>query len=144
MKDCVRRLLEEKPKALETVTPHTTVRQGIERMNARKIGSLLVMNGDRLVGIFTERDVLTRVVPRRLDCEHTPIGEVMTREVVTIHPQRTVEEAMMVMTDTRHRHLPVMEGDRVVGLISIGDLTRWTVRDQQRTIEDLIDYVQRA
>jgi CBS domain-containing protein len=144
MKDCVRRLLDEKSQALETVTPLTTVRQGIERMNARKIGAVLVMNGDRLVGIFTERDVLTRVVPHRLDCDRTPIGEVMTREVVTIHPQRTVEEAMMVMTDTRHRHLPVMEGDRVVGLISIGDLTRWTVRDQQRTIEDLIDYVQRA
>ena len=144
MKDLVRRLLEEKKQPIESVDPSTTVRQAIDRMNARKIGSLLVMKGDQLVGIFTERDVLTRVVPRRLDCEKTPVGEVMSREVVTITSARTVQEAMMVMTDTRHRHLPVVENERVVGLVSIGDVTRWTVRDQQRTIEDLIDYVRRV
>jgi CBS domain-containing protein len=144
MKDLVRRLLEEKAQPIESVEPGATVRHAIELMNARKIGSLLVMTGDRLVGIFTERDVLTRVVPRRLDCDKTPVGEVMSREVVTITGARTVQEAMMVMTDTRHRHLPVVEGDRVVGLVSIGDAIRWTVRDQERTIEDLIDYVRRV
>jgi CBS domain-containing protein len=144
MKDLVRRLLEEKKQPIESVDPSTTVRQAIDRMNARKIGSVLVMKGEQLVGIFTERDVLTRVVPRRLDCEKTPVGEVMSREVVTITGARTVQEAMMVMTDTRHRHLPVVEDERVVGLVSIGDVTRWTVRDQERTIEDLIDYVRRV
>ena len=144
MKDLVRRLLEEKGQAIECVEPSTTLRQAIDRMNARKIGSLLVMKGDQLVGIFTERDVLTRVVTRRLDCDKTPVAEVMSREVVTITGARTVQEAMMVMTDTRHRHLPVVEDERVVGLVSIGDCTRWTVRDQERTIEDLIDYVRRV
>jgi CBS domain-containing protein len=144
MNESVGRLLEEKTGALETVTPQTSVRQAIERMNSRQIGSVLVMEGTRLAGIFTERDVLTRVVPARLDPEKTPVAEVMTRELVTIPPERTVGEAMMVVTDTRHRHLPVVKDDQVIGLVSIGDLTRWTVRDQQRTIDDLIDYVRRV
>jgi CBS domain-containing protein len=144
MHESVGRLLDEKIGALEKVTPQTSVRQAIERMNSRQIGSVLVMDGNRLVGIFTERDVLTRVVPRRLDPDKTPVGEVMTRELVTITAKRTVQEAMMVVTDTRHRHIPVLENDEVIGMVSIGDLTRWIVRDQQRTIDDLIDYVRRA
>ena len=144
MNEAVSRLLDEKTEALETVAPKTSVRRAIDRMNERHIGSVLVMEGERLVGIFTERDVLTRVVPRALDPERTPVAEVMTRELVTITPRRTVQEALMVVTDTRHRHLPVVDGQKVVGLISIGDLTRWIVRHQQRTIDDLIDYVQRA
>jgi CBS domain-containing protein len=144
MNEAVSRLLDEKTEALETVTPNTTVRRAIDRMNERRIGSVLVMEGQRLVGIFTERDVLTRVVPRRLDPDRTPVGEVMSSSVVTITPRRTVQEALMVVSDTRHRHLPVVDGHKVVGLVSIGDLTRWIVKDQQRTIDDLIDYVQRA
>lgn len=144
MNESVGRVLEQKTEALETVTPQTSVGQAIERMNERRIGSVLVMDGERLVGIFTERDVLTRVVPGRLDPDKTPVAEVMTRQLVTITPVRTVQEAMMVVTDTRHRHLPVVEGEKVVGMVSIGDLTRWIVRDQQRTIDDLIDYVRRV
>ena len=144
MNEAVSRLLDEKTEALETVTANTTVRRAIDRMNERRIGSVLVMEGERLVGIFTERDVLTRVVPRRLDPDRTPVGEVMTSSVVTITPRRTVQEALMVVSDTRHRHLPVVDGHKVVGMVSIGDLTRWIVKDQQRTIDDLIDYVQRA
>ena len=117
---------------------------GTTGMNDRNIGSVLVMDGDRLVGIFTERDVLTRVVPNKLDAASIPVGEVMTRQPITIAPTTTVEEAMMVVSDTRRRHLPVVQLGRVIGVISIGDLTRYVVRDQKRTIDDLIDYVQRA
>jgi CBS domain-containing protein len=113
-------------------------------MNERNIGSILVMDGERMVGIFTERDVLTRVIPRHLDASKMPVSEVMTQRPVTITPTTTVEEAMMVVSDTRRRHLPVIDGGRVVGMISIGDLNRWVVRDQKRTIDDLIDYVHRA
>jgi CBS domain-containing protein len=144
MNEPVAKLLEQKTERVEAVAPQTTIAQAVARMNERRIGSLLVMDGDRLVGIFTERDVLTRVVPQQLDPRRTPVGEVMSRNPVTISPTRTVEEAMMAMTDTRHRHLPVVQGGKVVGLVSIGDVTRWMVRDQQRTIEDLTDYVQRA
>jgi CBS domain-containing protein len=144
MIEAVARLLETKTEGVETVTPQTSISEAVQRMNERNIGSLLVMDGDRLVGIFTERDVLTRVVPQQLDARRTPVGEVMTRNPITIAPTRTVQEAMMVMTDTRHRHLPVVQGGEVIGVVSIGDTTRWMVRGQQRTIQDLTDYVQRA
>jgi CBS domain-containing protein len=144
MNEPVAKILEQKTEQVETVSPQSSVGEAVARMNQRRIGSLLVMDGERLVGIFTERDVLTRVVPQQLDPQKTPVGEVMTRNPISISPNRTVQEAMMVMTDTRHRHLPVVQGGKVVGVVSIGDLTRWTVRDQQRTIEDLTDYVRRA
>jgi CBS domain-containing protein len=140
----VARLLEQKTERVETVAAQASIGEAIARMNARRIGSIVVMDGERLVGIFTERDVMTRVVPQQLDPRHTPVAEVMSRQPITISPSRTVEEAMVIMTDCRHRHLPVVQGGRLVGLISIGDCTRWVVRDQQRTIDDLTDYVQRA
>jgi CBS domain-containing protein len=144
MNEPVLKLLEQKGESLEAVSPQTTVIEAIERMNRRRIGSILVMEGDRLAGIFTERDVLTRVVPQKLDPVKTPVAEVMTRQPVVVGPSTTVQEAMMVVTDTRKRHLPVVQSGRVLGLVSIGDLTRWLVRDQQRTIDDLYDYVRRA
>jgi CBS domain-containing protein len=144
MDEALEMLLEQKGAGLETVSPQTSIMDAIARMNERSIGSMLVMEGDRLVGIFTERDVLTRVVPSKLDCHRTPVSEVMTRQVVTVTPRTTVQEAMMVVTDTRRRHLPVVHESRVVGMVSIGDLTRWVVRDQQRTIDGLIDYVRRG
>jgi len=144
MNEAVARLLETKTERVEAVSPQTTIGEAIAAMNQRRIGSILVMDGERLVGIFTERDVLTRVVPQQLDPRRTPVGEVMTRNPMTITPTRTVQEAMMIMTDSRKRHLPVVQGGKVVGLVSIGDLTRWMVRDQQRTIEDLTDYVRRV
>ncbi len=144
MNEPVETLLEQKGEPLEAVSPQTSIMDAIECMNRRQIGSILVMEGERLAGIFTERDVLTRVVPRGLDCKRTPVAEVMTRQPVVISPELTVQEAMMVVTDTRKRHLPVVQDNRVVGLVSIGDLTRWLVRDQQRTIDGLFDYVRRG
>jgi CBS domain-containing protein len=144
MNEALERLLEYKGGALEAVPPKTSIMDAIARMNDRHIGSLLIMEDDRLVGIFTERDVLTRVVPTGMDPQRTPVSEVMTRQLITVAPTTTVQEAMMVVTDTRRRHLPVVQGGKVIGLVSIGDLTRWMVRDQQRTIDDLIDYVRRC
>jgi len=144
MNEALSRVLEQKTERVETVTAQTSISEAIAKMNARRIGSILVMDGERLVGIFTERDVLTRVVPQQLDPRRTPVGEVMSRQPITVSPNRTVQEAMMIMTDTHHRHLPVVQGAKVVGLVSIGDLTRWMVRDQQRTIDDLTDYVRRV
>jgi CBS domain-containing protein len=144
MNEPVTRILDQKTEPLEAISPRTSITDAITRMNDRHIGSVLVMDGDRLVGIFTERDVLTRVVPNHLDADSIPVAEVMTRQPITIGPGTTVEEAMMVISDTRRRHLPVVQGGRVLGMISIGDLTRFMVRDQKRTIDDLIDYVQRV
>ncbi len=144
MNEPVTRILDQKTEPLETISPRATVSEAVSRMNERQIGSVLVMEGERLVGIFTERDVLTRVVPNCLDATKLSVSEVMTRQPITIAPTTTVEEAMMVVSDTRRRHLPVVQAGRVLGMISIGDLTRFVVRDQKRTIDDLIDYVQRS
>jgi CBS domain-containing protein len=144
MSDPVAKVLEEKGERVETVTAQTPIGEAIARMNARRIGSVVVMDGERLVGIFTERDVLTRVVPQHIDPRHTAVAEVMSRQPTTISPTWTVQEAMVVITESRHRHLPVLQAGRLVGMVSIGDLTRWIVRDQQRTIDDLTDYVCRA
>jgi len=144
MNEPVMKVLEQKSEKVEAVTAQTSIAEAVARMNQRRIGSILVMEGDRLVGIFTERDVLTRVVPQQLDPSRTPVGEVMTRQPMTITPSTTLQEAMMMMTDTRKRHLPVLQNGKVIGLLSIGDVTRWMVRDQQRTIEDLTDYVHRV
>jgi CBS domain-containing protein len=144
MNELVTKLLDQKNEELEVVTPQTSIMDAVRRMNERQIGSVLVMEGKHLAGIFTERDVLTRVVPQRLDPTRTPVAEVMTRQPVVIPPTTTVQEAMMVVTDTRRRHLPVVKDGQVLGMVSSGDLTRWVVKDQQRTIDDLFDYVRRA
>jgi CBS domain-containing protein len=144
MNEPVQTLIDQKGEPLEAVSPQTMILDAIERMNKRRIGSILVMEGERLAGIFTERDVLTRVVPKAIDPARTPVAEVMTRQPVLISPTTTVQDAMLLVTQTRKRHLPVVSNGRVVGLVSIGDLTRWLVRDQQRTIDGLFDYVRRG
>jgi len=137
----IEEVLAHKGHTIETTHARATVLAAVERMNSLKIGALLVTDGDRPLGIITERDIMTRVIAQRIAPETALVGEVMTRRLVTICPEATIADAMMVMTDRRCRHLPVVEGDRVFGLLSIGDLMSWLVRDQQRTIEDLQDFI---
>jgi CBS domain-containing protein len=144
MEGPVSQVLADKGDRIESVSPGTPVSEAVAQMNAHNIGALIVMDGTKLVGIFTERDVLTRIVAHQLDPQRTPIREVMTKKLVTIQPECSVREAMMIITDTRCRHLPVVTDGRVRGMISIGDLTRWMVRDQERQINDLTDYICRA
>lgn len=142
----VSRVLEEKQPRGEVaaISPSATVAVAVRRMNERGIGSLIVMEGERLIGIFTERDVLVRLVDAGQEAARVTVREVMSAEVVTIEPDTTVEQAMRLMTDRRCRHLPVVDDARVVGMISIGDLTRWLVLDQQNKIQDLEGYIMRA
>jgi CBS domain-containing protein len=126
------------------VSPDTTVLGAVQRMNELRIGALLVTDGGRPIGIFTERDVLVRVVVAGLDPNTTPVNEVMTRNPVVVRSDVTVGQAMMIITERRCRHLPVIDGPKLRGLISIGDLTSWLVRHQQRMIDDLHDYMNRS
>lgn len=144
MNESIRAVLEHKGHYIETVPHYTTVLDAVERMNEVRIGALVVVEGDRVVGIFTERDVLTRVIAGRLEPATTLVSDVMTRDLLTISADASVTEAMVQVTDKRCRHLPVFDGPRLVGLVSIGDLTSWVVRDQERTITDLNDYVRRG
>ncbi|MCX5747386.1 MAG: CBS domain-containing protein [Proteobacteria bacterium] len=144
MNSRIQHVLERKGATVESAPPRMSVLTAVERMNELKIGALVVIDEQergRLLGILTERDILARVVATGRAPDATSIDEVMTRALVVVSAQATVDEAMILMTDHRLRHLPVVDGDRVCGLISIGDLTSWLVRDQQRTIDDLHDYI---
>jgi CBS domain-containing protein len=141
MKALLKELLEEKGAVIHSVTIDATVADAVKKMNDERIGAVMVMDGDKLAGIFTERDVLTKVVDQEGNPRETPVSEVMTRDIVVLKGTASVEEAMRIVTERRFRHLPVMEEGKLIGLVSSGDLTRWIVRDQQGTIADLFDYI---
>jgi len=134
-------VLADKGRTVYATTPKTTVRQAVREMNEKGVGALLVLDGDRPVGIFTERDVLRRVVDPGLDPLATSVDKVMTKDLIVVEPTTSVEEAMAVMTRSRCRHLPVVEEGRVSGMVSIGDLTRWVSLNQQTEIRYLVDYI---
>lgn len=118
----VQDILSHKPRMVHQVPTTATVLDAARVMNDHKIGSVLVMYEDRMVGILTERDILTRVVARQADPATTRVTEVMTRQVLTCRPGTRLNEARLVMRERRIRHLPVLDGERVTGMVSIGDL----------------------
>ncbi|QYM78491.1 CBS domain-containing protein [Horticoccus luteus] len=134
-------LLERKGAALYTVDSSATVAEAVEEMNRQHIGSVVVTHGEKMAGIFTERDVLRRIVGGGLDPQRTPVADVMTKDLITVSPATTVEEAMVIFADKRCRHLPVVEGGRCRGLISIGDISRWVSEVHQAEAEHLKGYI---
>ncbi|MCW1925646.1 CBS domain-containing protein [Luteolibacter arcticus] len=135
-------VLRHKGSRVSHVAPECTVQEAVRQMNSERVGALLVMCDDIIVGIFTERDLLRRVVAEDRSPAATRVGDVMTSEVVVVKPNRTVGEAMQVVTEKRVRHLPVVEDGRLLGIISSGDLTRWTVAEKEGLIHSLMDYIQ--
>jgi CBS domain-containing protein len=139
----VRELLERKGLHVLTIGPSSSVLQAALLMNEHRVGSLVVVDDERVVGIFTERDVLRRVVAERRDPEVTRVGEVMTTAVVCCSPETTVDEARGVMRDRRIRHLPMADADgRLLGMISIGDLNAQLQAAQEQTVFLLTEYIQ--
>jgi CBS domain-containing protein len=134
-------ILEEKGRGLHVTRPEATVIEAVDLMCQARVGALLVMQRETLVGIFSERDVMSRVVLVGLDPKLTCVGDVMTRNVVCVETDISADEAMAIITSRRLRHLPVVEGRRVVGVVSIGDLVRWSISDREQSIEQLRDYV---
>lgn len=134
-------LLEQKGGAVHTVPTTVTVLEAVQEMNRHKIGAVLVMSGLRLAGIFTERDVLRRVVGAELDPLTTPITQVMTAEVLTVGPEATVHEVMNLFTEKRCRHLPIVKAGQLLGLISIGDVSRWIASADRAEAESLRQYI---
>lgn len=118
----VQNILSRKAQTIHQVPSTASVLDAARVMNDHKIGSVIVMNENRMVGILTERDILTRVVARQADPASTRVSEVMTRQVLTCRPSTKLNEARLVMRERRIRHLPVLDGERVVGMVSIGDL----------------------
>jgi len=137
----VSNLLTPKNSVVYTISREASVLDAVHEMNRLRIGSIVVLDGERLAGIFTERDVLQRVVAEGKSPSETLVADVMTEEVETITPQTTVEEAMRAMTVRRHRHLPVMDDGKMVGLVSIGDVTRWISWANENEAENLRSYI---
>ncbi|MCC5812131.1 MAG: CBS domain-containing protein [Ectothiorhodospiraceae bacterium] len=127
--------------AVHTVQPSATVTEAVHLMNQRNIGAVAVMEGSRLAGIFTERDVLRRVIDGSMDPDQTPVSSVMTRELVVVRPQTTVGEALVLVDNKNCRHLPVVEQGRLVGMLSVRDLVGSVVHGQEHRIAELTDYI---
>lgn len=137
----VNKLLEEKGRDVLTVPPEATVFHALEMMAEHNVGSLVVVENGKICGILTERHYARKVILKGRTSPQTRVGDIMARRVVCAVPQQTVEECMAVMTEHSVRHLPVFDGEELCGLISIGDLVKSIIQDQQFTIEQLERYI---
>jgi len=137
----VRQLLEEKGSDVWSITPQTTTFEALGFMAEKNIGALLVVEEGRLVGVFSERDYARKVILKGKSSSTTTVGDLMTREVFTVRPEETIKDCMKLMTDNRIRHLPVSENDRLIGIITIGDVVNKIITIQRRTIDQLGQYI---
>ncbi len=137
----VMQLLVQKPRAIYSVTPDAPVLEAIRLMAEHSIGALLVMRGERLEGIVSERDYARKVILMGRSSSDTPVSQIMTASVITVEPGFSAQQCMQLMTDRRVRHLPVVAGGRVLGMLSIGDLVRAVLAEQAQTIEQLEHYI---
>jgi CBS domain-containing protein len=137
----VRDILEAKGREVWSVEPGVTVFDALRLMAEKEIGALAVMEGERLVGIISERDYARKVILLGRSSLTTAVKEIMTRRVVCTYPEQPIEECMALVTEKRVRHLPVLEGGKLAGLISIGDLVKSIIADQRLVIEQLERYI---
>lgn len=138
----VNQILSRKPQnAVYAVAPNQMVIEALELMAARNIGAVMVMENEHLVGIFSERDYARKGIIQDRKAKSTPISEVMTANVFTVGPQSSIEDCMQLMSEGKFRHLPVLDGSRVVGLISISDVVTAIIHDQKDRIQSLEQYI---
>ncbi len=137
----VRSLLRTKGRNIWSIGPDETVFRAIELMSEKQIGSLVVLTGGQLSGIVSERDYARKVILMGRSSQQTRVREIMTSPVLFVTPEKTVADSMRIMTNRRVRHLPVLEGDSVIGMLSIGDLVNWVIASQQQTIRHLHNYI---
>jgi len=137
----VAQLLRTKGHQVLSVSPDIPVFEALEVMAEKNVGALLVLEGERLVGIFSERDYARKVILKGKASKETPVREIMSSHVLYIRPEQTIEDCMALMTDKRVRHLPVMEEGKLVGVISIGDVVKAVIAEQEFMIEQLQNYI---
>jgi CBS domain-containing protein len=134
-------ILQHKPAQLWTISADDTVFDAIQQMADKNIGALLVMNGDQLLGVVSERDYTRKVALKGKSSRETKVREIISTPIVSATPHSTVEECMRLMTTNRVRHLPILHGNEVVGIVSIGDLVNWIISAQSVTITQLESYI---
>ncbi len=137
----VKHLLEHKGTFVQTVSPDATVFDAIAKMAEKDVGSLLVMSGAELVGIITERHYARDVVLKGKTSPNTRVRDIMEKNVVFVRPEHTIEDCMALMSEKRVRHLPVLEGTKLAGIVSIGDLVKSVIGDQKFVIDQLQNYI---
>lgn len=140
----VRQLLTDKGREVHTIAPGATVFEALEKMASFDIGALIVTEGERVVGIFSERDYARKVILRGKASRDTAVRDIMTSDVIDIDPAKRMEDCMRLMTEHRIRHLPVTEDGRLVGVVSIGDVVKAVMAEQRFLIEQLEDYIRNA
>lgn len=134
-------LLREKNRSLSSIEPTATVYAAIDMMAAQNIGALPVVEGGKLVGMLSERDYTRKVILKGRSSKNTPVGDIMTRNPTTAKADDSIGDCMRKMTEERVRHLPVIKGDELVGILSIGDLVKWIISSQTATIDQLTKYI---
>jgi CBS domain-containing protein len=137
----VRSLLRQKGSTVWSVSPDATVYEAIEQMADKKIGALLVMRAGRIDGIVTERDYARKVILKGTHSRETRVRDIMTEQVLFVRPSQSIDDCMRLMTSRRVRHLPVLEGENVVGIVSMGDLVSWIIASHEQTIQHLQNYI---
>jgi CBS domain-containing protein len=137
----VKHLLQEKGGQVWSIAPQATVYEALELMAQKNIGALLVLEGGKVVGMFTERDYARKIVLQGRSSKTTTVGELMITNVLYVRPDDSIEDCMALMTDKRLRHLPVMDGERLVGIVSIGDIVKAVISDREFRIRELEHYI---
>jgi CBS domain-containing protein len=141
LSDTIAMVLKEKGQNIWSLDPEALVYDAIEMMANKHVGALLVTSDGKLVGIISERDYARKVILQERSSKQTQVKEIMTSSVIVVRPGQTVEDCMRLMTENRIRHLPVVENEKVLGVVSIGDLVKWVVSAQAETIHQLQHYI---
>ena len=139
----LKQLLEAKGRDVYSIAPDALVFDALRLMADKGVGALIVMEGGRIAGILSERDYARKVILHGKSSHDIQVRDIMTGKIITVHPGQTVEECMALMTEKRIRHLPVTEGERLIGVLSIGDLVKEVIAEQRQTIEQLESYIHR-
>lgn len=134
-------LLDLKGRDVYTISPENTVYEAIERLAERNVGALLVMDGNHLTGVFSERDYTRKVALQGRNSKETRVYEIITGRIISAAPSTTIPDCLRLMAENRVRHLPILEGENLVGVISVGDLVNWIIRSQRAQIEQLSSYI---